>query len=88
MSMNVEIPLALQPVVAEMVTKGGHDNEDALVSALIQMAIPAFANSNEIRRQMRLSIEDERAGRVKEADFSRARQQLIAELDGNGQPKQ
>lgn len=87
MTMSVEIPSDLQPLVEEAVAKGHYQNEQELVTELLRLAIPAMDGYQKLRKDVQISLEQMDRGEVKEANFDSIRQRLRDEYDESGNPK-
>ena len=87
MTMSVEIPSDLQPLIEATIAKGGYANEQELVSDILRAAVPALEEYQQLRRDVQESLEQVEQGQVREADFDALRQQLCDEYDPSGKPK-
>lgn len=87
MSMSVQIPSDLQPLISQAVARGDYADEQELVANILRLAAPALESYQQLKEDVRRSVEDETAGRMKEANFDGVRQRLQDELDENGQSK-
>ena len=50
MSVSVEIPADVQPLVAAAVAEGRYANEQELVSEILRLAVPALKGHEQMRR--------------------------------------
>ena len=87
MTMSVEIPPDLQPLVDAAIAKGHFQNEQELVTELLRLAIPVMDGYQKLRKDVQTSLEQMDRGEVKEADFGSIRQRLRDEYDESGNPK-
>ena len=76
MTMNVEIPTDLQPAIEAAIARGGYANEQELVSDILRAAVPAMGQYQQLRRDVQASLEEVEQGKVRDADFQAAREQL------------
>lgn len=83
--MSVEIPADLQPFVRHAIATGGFANEQELVVELLRLAAGSLDGYRQMKEGVKRSVEDEQAGRVEEANFERARQQVQDEFDAHNQ---
>jgi Arc/MetJ-type ribon-helix-helix transcriptional regulator len=87
MTMSVEIPRDLQPLIEMAVAKGHYRNEQELVTDLLRLAIPAMDDYRQLRSDVQRSVDQLERGEVKEADFESVRKRLCEEFDDSGNPK-
>lgn len=84
MSMSVEIPIDLQPLVREAIAKGHYRDEQELIAQLLRLAIPALDDYRTLRQEVQTSLEQFDAGEIREANFDALRQRLRDEYDETG----
>lgn len=84
MSMSVEIPADLQPLLQQAIATGRYANEQELVTEVLRIAMPALAGYEQMRRDVQTSLEQIDNGQVRDADFDSVRQRLCDEYDESG----
>ena len=87
MTMSVEIPADLEPLLAQAIANGTYANEQELVAGILRIAAPALEGYRQLKAQVQKSLQEEEAGLVEDADFEAVRQQLRDEYDPSGQRK-
>ena len=87
MTVTVEIPVELQPLVAAAVAHGRFANEQELVSDILRVAVPVLREHEQMRREVQLSVDMADRGEVREADFDEVRRRLCEEYDESGRRK-
>jgi Arc/MetJ-type ribon-helix-helix transcriptional regulator len=87
MSMSVEIPADLQPAIEAAIASGGYANEQELVSDILRAAVPVLGHYQQLRRDVRASLDEVRQGKVRDADFNVVREKLCQEYDESGSRK-
>ena len=87
MTMSVEIPTELQPLVTAAIATGRYENEQELITELLRLAIPAMDSNQKLRGDVRVSLEQIDRGEVREANFDAIRQRLRDEYDESGNQK-
>lgn len=87
MSMSVEIPADLQPLLQAAIANGRYANEQELVTEVLRLAVPALEGYEKMRRDVQISLEQIDRGEIREADFDGIRHQLCDEFDASGNRK-
>jgi hypothetical protein len=87
MTVTVEIPLDLQPLVAAAVARGRFANEQQLVSDILRVAVPVLEDHEQLRREVEISVGMADRGELREANFEGVRQRLCEEYDASGRRK-
>lgn len=84
MTVTVEIPFEMQPLIAAAVAHGRFANEQELVSDILRVAVPVLQDREQLWRDVERSVEMADRGEVREADFAVVRRQLCDEYDEFG----
>lgn len=84
MSMSVEIPTDLQPLLQAAIARGHYANEQELVTEVLRHTIPALEGHEQMRRDVQTALEQIDRGAIRDADFGAIRQQLRDEYDESG----
>ena len=84
MTMNVEIPIEVQPLVAAAVAEGRFANEQEVVSEILRIALPVLDDYERLRREVKVSAAMADRGEIREADFEGVRERLRDEYDESG----
>ncbi len=79
--MTVEIPTDVQPFIKNAVASGVYVSEQEAVSAILRIAAGSLQEYEHIKQAVAKSLEDEQAGRIEEADFSRIRSRISRTTD-------
>ena len=87
MTVTVEVPCELQPLVAAAVAHGRFANEQELVSDILRVAVPVLEDHERLRREVETSVAMADRGEVREADFAALRRRLCEEYDESGRRK-
>ena len=87
MTMTVEIPFDLQPLVTQAVSRGRFGSEQELVSKILRVAIPVLEDNERLRREVEMSVDMADRGELREADFAGLRRRLCEEYDESGSRK-
>jgi len=87
MTVSVEIPFELQPLVSAAVAHGRFANEQELVSDILRVAVPVLEDYERLRRDVEESVAMAERGELREADFAGVRRQLCDEYDESGRRK-
>ena len=87
MTVTVEVPSELQPLVAAAVAHGRFANEQELVSDILRVAVPVLGEHEQMRREVQLSVDMADRGELREADFDSVRRRLCEEYDESGSRK-
>ena len=87
MTVTVEIPFDLQPLVAAAVAQGRFANEQELVSGILRVAVPVLEDRERLRREVEMSVDMADRGELREADFDGVRRRLCEEYDESGRRK-
>ena len=87
MTVTVEIPLDLQPLVAAAVAHGRFANEQELVSDILRVAVPVLEDHEHLRREVEISVGMADRGELREANFEGIRRRLCEEYDESGRRK-
>ncbi len=61
MTMTVEIPPDLQPLVEDAIAKGAYANEQELVAEILRIAAPALEGYRQLKADVRQSLKEEKA---------------------------
>jgi Arc/MetJ-type ribon-helix-helix transcriptional regulator len=84
MTMNVEIPTEVQPLIAAAVAEGRFTNEQELVSEILRVTVPVLEDYDRLRREVKVSLDMADRGEIREADFEAVRRRLCDEYDEFG----
>ena len=84
MTMSVEIPSELQPIVAAAVARGRFSSEQELVADILQVALPVLDEHEHLRHEVAISLEMANRGDLREADFDGVCRRLCEEYDESG----
>jgi len=84
MTVTVEIPFELQPLVAAALAHGRFANEQELVSDILRVAVPVLEDHEHLRQEVELSVDMADRGELREANFDRVRRRLCEEYDESG----
>jgi hypothetical protein len=84
MTVTVEIPSELQPLLAAAVAHGRFANEQELVSDILRIAVPVLEDHERLRREVEMSVGMADRGELREADFVGLRRRLSEEYDESG----
>ena len=84
MTMTVEIPFELQPLVAAAVARGRFANEQDLVADILRVAVPVLDDDERLRKEVAVSLDMADRGELREADFDGVRRRLCEEYDESG----
>ena len=76
MTMSVDIPADVQPFLQQAIAHGAYADEQEAVAAILRVAAGSLESYQKIQSSVQRSLEDEQAGRVREADFNGLRQQI------------
>jgi hypothetical protein len=87
MTMNVEIPIEVQPLVAAAVAEGRFANEQELLSEILRVTVPVLEDYERLRREVKVSLDMADRGEIRDADFDALRRRLCNEYDDSGGPK-
>jgi Arc/MetJ-type ribon-helix-helix transcriptional regulator len=87
MTMTVEIPFDLQPLVTQAVGRGRFGTEQELVSEILRVAVPVLEDNERLRREVEMSVDMADRGEVRDADFAGLRRRLCEEYDESGSRK-
>lgn len=75
--MTVEIPADVQPFIRNTVASGIYASEQEAVTAILRVAASSLEEYEAIKQAVKRSVQDEMAGRVEEADFSKLRSKIL-----------
>ena len=81
MPMSVNIPTDVWPFLKQAVASGAYQNEQEVVSAILRVAAGSLEGYQQIKDGVAKSLEDERVGKVQEADFDQIRRQIADQSD-------
>jgi Arc/MetJ-type ribon-helix-helix transcriptional regulator len=81
MPMSVNIPTDVWPFLKQAVASGAYQNEQEAVSAILRVAAGSLEGYQQIKNGVAKSLEDEREGKVQEADFDQIRRQIADQSD-------
>jgi len=81
MPMSVNIPTDVWPFLKQAVDSGAYQNEQEVVSAILRVAAGSLEGYQQIKNGVAKSLEDEREGKVQEADFDQIRRQIADQSD-------
>lgn len=81
MPMSVNIPTDVLPFLKQAVASGAYPNEQEAVSAILRVAAGSLEGYQQIKNGVAKSLEDEREGKVQEADFDQIRRQIADQSD-------
>ncbi len=84
MSMSVDIPADLQPLLQAAIANGRYANEQELVTEVLRLTVPALEGYEQMRHDVQTSLEQIDRGEIRDADFDGIRQQLSDEHDASG----
>jgi Arc/MetJ-type ribon-helix-helix transcriptional regulator len=84
MTMTVEIPFELQPLVAAAVARGRFANEQDLVADILRVTVPVLDDDERMRKEVAVSLDMADRGELREADFDGVRRRLCEEYDESG----
>jgi len=84
MTVTVEIPFDMQPLVAAAVANGRFANEQELVPDILRVAVPVLGDYERLRRDVEESVAMAGRGEMREPDFAAVRRQLCDEYDESG----
>lgn len=87
MTMSIEIPADIQPLVKAAVAEGRYADEQELVSEILKVAVPALEGYEQLRRDVDTSLDMIERGEIREADFNSVRQRLCDEYEESGNSK-
>jgi Arc/MetJ-type ribon-helix-helix transcriptional regulator len=87
MTVTVEIPFEMQPLIAAAVAHGPFANEQELVSDILRVAVPVLEDRERLRRDVDTSVAMAERGELRPADFAGVRRQLRDEYDESGRRK-
>ena len=84
MTMTVEIPFELQPLVAAAVARGRFANEQDLVADILRVTVPVLDDDERMRKEVAVSLDMADRGELREADFDGVRRRLCEEYGESG----